>query len=248
MYYIGCSGWLYNHWQRPFYPDDLPKKDWLPYYASHFQTVEVNSTFYLSPSEKTVRGWYEKTPKDFLFTVKAHRYITHRKKLLDVKDAVAFFYQSLKPLKEKLGPILWQLPPRFTPDTDRLEHFLTLLNKKRINILEFRNALLFENAEVYDLAASYGVTVCTVIAPDLPTIWKKTTDILYVRFHGVDEWYSGKYSQKTLKNITDNIKEVKPRDAYIYFNNDEAGYATENVRMMEKILLRELDSNQRYPR
>lgn len=235
MYHIGCSGWQYNHWQHPFYPPDLPKKDWLAFYASFFHTVEINSTFYRTPSEKTLNTWYRNTPPNFIFSIKAHRYITHRKKLIDVEDAVPKLYAALAPLKEKLGPILWQLPPSLVPDSDRLETFFKLLDKKKINVLEFRNKALFADAKIATLAASYQVLLCTVIAPDLPTIWKPS-DTIFVRFHGVDEWYSGTYSLSTLRTIAAKIKKIQPRDAYIYFNNDEAGYAVENVRMMEALL------------
>ena len=136
---IGTSGWHYGHWAGPFYPADLPKDKWLEYYAQHFDTVEINNTFYHLPKEQSLKRWHKLAPKDFIYSVKANRYITHIKRLKDSQEVLDRFFGRVRLLKKKLGPVLYQLPPGLHKDLGRLESFIKLLPKQRPSVFEFRH-------------------------------------------------------------------------------------------------------------
>lgn len=235
-YHIGCSGFYYNDWAGDFYPEGLNKREWLEYYAQKFDTVEINNSFYRMPNEKTVEGWYKRTPKNFTFTLKGNRYITHIKRLKGVSDNIPTFYHLADLLKEKLACILWQLPPNFKVDHERLEDFCSTLSTHYRNVIEFRHQSWFEE-EVYDILRKHQVAYCIISAPGgLPEDIITTTNFSYIRFHGKTQWYKYDYSQKQLQEWRDKMEALETPDNYIYFNNDYDTRAIKNAYMLQHLL------------
>lgn len=235
-YHIGCSGFYYNDWKGLFYPEDLPKKKWLEYYAETFDTVEINNSFYRMPKEKTVQGWYDRVPENFSFTLKGSRYITHIKKLKDVGESVAYFYHLADILAEKLGSVLWQLPPAFRKNTERLEEFCRLLQPQYKNVLEFRHQSWFDE-EVYDIMRKYQVAYCVISAPgDLPEDVITTARHSYLRFHGKEDWYKYDYNDEQLKKWAHVLEEIDSDEVFIYFNNDYHANAIKNGNRLKELL------------
>ncbi|MHC4501072.1 MAG: DUF72 domain-containing protein [Planctomycetota bacterium] len=230
---IGTSGWHYNHWIGRFYPEDLPKSKWLEHYARHFDTVEINNTFYQLPKEVSIKRWRELAPKGFLYTVKANRYITHIKRLKDTSEELVRFFERVCLLKEKLGPILYQLPPSMHEDLDLLAGFIELLPGKRIAVFEFRHDSWYTEG-TYELLNKFNVGFCTHDLPGKESPRVITGDIIYVRLHGTTGRYSGNYSKPTLRKwaewIDDNLKGI--RAVYAYFNNDYNAYAINNAKTL----------------
>jgi len=237
-FYVGCSGWSYGAWAGKFYPAGLKQGEWLTYYAQHFNTVEVNMSFYRFPFKNMLKGWHNKTPKGFLFTLKANRMITHVKKLKGTEKLVGSFYSLADLLGEKLASILFQLPPSLRRDRHmkRLETFLKTLSSDHNNVIEFRHRSWFCK-DVYDLLASYNVVLCIVSAPDLPTDPVATGKIAYVRFHGIDSWYDYHYAEDELRKWAVQIKKLKV-DTFAYFNNDVNAYAPHNALELDRMLKR----------
>jgi len=234
--YIGCSGYHYKDWKGKFYPEAIDKKTWLRYYAYHFNSVEINNTFYKIPDKKTLNSWMEQTPADFRFSVKGSRYITHMKKLKDTKPHVENFYESIDPLRDKIGAVLWQLPGNLHRNNEKMETFCNELDDSYLNVIEFRHNSWFEK-EVYELVSKYNVGVCSLSAPgNLPEILEDGSNIIYLRFHGKEEWYRYHYSDKELENWIGKIKQSNANTSYIYFNNDYNAYAVENGIKMKKML------------
>jgi uncharacterized protein YecE (DUF72 family) len=226
---IGCSGWNYTHWRDVVYPRGLPASRWLDHYATLFDTVEINTTFYRLPSVAAVGGWVEQTPTDFVFAVKASRFLTHMKRLTDMDRGVRRFYARIEPLVEtpKAGPVLWQLPPNFHRNDERLEAALAALPAGR-HAFEFRHPSWFA-AEVYDLLRAHGAALVIADRPEVRRFQarERTADFVFLRFHhgGGD----GNYSHRQLAVWARRIEEWRSRgDVYAYFNNDWAGYAVEN--------------------
>jgi len=232
---IGTSGWHYNHWAGPFYPPELPKTKWLQFYAEHFDTVEVNNTFYRLPKESSVKNWYKQAPKNFLYTVKANRYITHIKRLKDASEPLERFLQIAGILEKKLGPVLWQLPPNFRKDLELLQTFLKLLPKKILAVFEFRHKSWFSE-DTYEMLNRFNAGFCTHDMPGNPTPRVITGNIIYVRFHGPTGKYAGNYSKSALRDwakwIKQHIEEV--RSVYAYFNNDIHGHAIQNAKTLKE--------------
>jgi len=234
-YYLGTSGWSYPHWKEIFYPEGLPQKKWLSFYSQHFNTVEINMTFYRFPKVDTLRGWLEKTPPDFKFTLKANRQITHLKRLKGVKSEIKYFYILADNLRDKLGCILFQLPPSITIDIELLEGFLSNLSSRYRNIIEFRHESWYTE-EVYELLKAYSAIFCNVSSAKVPDLVVETANTSYFRFHGITGGYRYNYSDDELKKWAEPIKKTKPKECYIYFNNDYRAYAVENCKMLGKIL------------
>jgi len=235
MKYLGCSGWYYGHWEGLFYPEGLAKNKWLEFYAKKFNTVEVNATFYRFPFPNMVKGWYNKTSKDFKFTLKGNRLITHVKKLKDVKKLVNSFYKTADILKEKLACILWQFPPSLKLDLKRLDKFCKDLNTKYNNVIEFRHKTWYCK-DVYKLLKKNRIGYCIVSAPNLPEDIKVTTKFAYIRFHGKKSWYGSRYSKKEMQEWAEIIKKLKVKDVYAYFNNDYNAYAVKNCLELKKLV------------
>ena len=235
---IGCSGWNYADWRGRVYPPGRPPRRWLAHYATLFDTVEVNSTFYRLAKPDAVARWVAETPPDFLFAVKASRYLTHMKRLGDMDRGVDRLYGGIAPLVEspKLGPVLWQLPERFRRDDDRLAFALERLPPGR-HCFEFRHASWF-TSEVYGLLHTFGVAL--VIGhdarrplPDAPL----TTDWTFIRFHYGARGRRGNYSEPELREWAARISELREAVAvHAYFNNDWEAFAVRNGLRLKRLL------------
>jgi len=228
---IGCSGWNYTHWRERFYPKGCPPARWLRYYAKHFDTVEVNATFYRLPTRKAVAGWVEQSPDGFLFAVKASRYLTHVKRLTDLDQGVERFYERLEPLLEtpKMGPVLWQFPETFRRDDERLADALGKLPLGR-HCFEFRHESWFHD-DVYALLREHGAALVIGDHPKRPFQERVlTTDWTFVRFHYGSRGRNGNYSGRELATWRRRIAAWRSRaDVYAYFNNDWNAYAIRNA-------------------
>lgn len=231
MIHIGTSGWVYPHWEGFFYPEKLQDPEKLAFYAETFKTVEINSSFYHLPNEKVFAGWYEKVPEKFIFSVKGSSYITHRKRLLDVSEPVNLFLSHAKLLKDKLGPILWQLPPSFRINLERLQGFLEILPTNKYQfVLEVRDKSWIIK-EFFNLLVKYNVALCLADTPDFPYQEELTANFVYLRFHGHEKLYGSKYTPRQLQNWAKKIKKwAKKKDVFVYFDNDAHGYAVENAK------------------
>lgn len=236
--FVGTSGWSYEHWKRGvFYPKNFPKKEELIFYAKLFKTVELNASFYHLPKVETFNNWYDQTPRDFLFSVKASRFITHIKRLKDCREPWDRFIDNAKNLKEKLGPALFQLPPRWKVDSQRLKDFVKILDKKLKYVFEFRDPSWFCD-EVYKILRKKNIALCIADSPNLPSAEEITANFVYIRLHGSKSLYSSRYTNEELKDWAKKIKKFLKEgfDVYVYFNNDAYGYAVENAREISQIL------------
>jgi uncharacterized protein YecE (DUF72 family) len=235
---VGCSGWNYADWRGRVYPEGCPPRRWLEHYATLFDTVEVNTTFYRLPTVKAVSGWVTATPEDFRFAVKASRYLTHIRRLTDLAGGVARFYERIEPLARtpKLGPVLWQLPANFHRDHERLRGTLTALPDGR-HAFEFRHESWF-TPEVYDLLRAHGAALVIGDHPERPfQAHELTADWTFIRFHYGSRGRNGNYSESELEEWAARIDGWRRRaDVYAYFNNDWRGYAVKNGLWLRKRL------------
>ncbi len=234
---IGTSGWHYNHWIGRFYPEKLPKDQWLQYYAQHFDTVEINNTFYHLPREQTMVHWHDRVPAHFLFAVKASRYITHVKKLNDPDESLQRFFQLAELLKRRLGPILYQLPPSLHKNLERLDAFLAVLPKRDHAVFEFRHPSWYEQ-DTFDLLHRRGVALCVHDMGGSAPPRVVTGGVVYVRFHGINSRYGGNYPDHVLQDWANWMQSqaAGARAIYAYFNNDAEGHALENARTLKCIM------------
>jgi uncharacterized protein YecE (DUF72 family) len=227
---IGCSGWNYPHWREVVYPQGLPQSRWLEHYASLFDTVEVNTTFYRLPRRDAVGRWVEQTPDEFVLAVKASRYLTHIRRLREMGSGVDRFYERIEPLvrSPKLGPVLWQLPANFRRDDERLASALEQLPAGR-HCFEFRHASWFV-PEVYELLRPHGAALVIGDHPERPfQTHELTTDWTLVRLHHGHRGRRGKYSETELDEWAQRIADWRRRaEVLVYFNNDWEGFAVEN--------------------
>lgn len=230
LIHIGTSGWQYDHWFGPFYPQDLDKKKLLLYYADHFQTVEINNTFYQLPTEKTLVTWRKGVPTGFIFSVKASRYITHMKKLKDPEEPLTNFLERIKILDDKLGPILFQLPPRWNFNADRLHFFLDKLPASYRYTFEFRDPSWL-NEQTYEALTQHGAAFCIYDFDGRLSPKEVTADFIYVRLHGPNGPYQGQYDTAVLSGWAGAFSTWarQGKEIYCYFDNDEAGYAVQNA-------------------
>lgn len=241
--FIGTSGFVYKHWGGGvFYPDGLPQKKWFEYYTEHFDTVELNVAFYRLPTEKAFESWYKRTPKSFAFSLKGSRFITHIKKLKDCEEPLKLYFDRAKLLREKLSVILWQLPPRYKKDMERLKIFIKYLKPydRYRHAFEFRDESWFSN-DVYELFRKADMAICEADWPGMPQNTPITASFVYLRRHGPEAekaHYSGCYSKKSLKEDARRIKNLlkKGKSIYVYFNNDEKGRAVKNSLELKGIL------------
>lgn len=235
QFYLGCSGFYYDHWRDRFYPPRLAKTKWLQYYAEHFNSLEVNSSFYRYPGESTVRGWYAKTPADFRFALKANRVITHTYKFHNTQQYVANFYKLAHILGEKLLCVLFQLPSFIHRNLELLEKIAAQVEPEVVNVVEFRHESWW-NSEVYDFMGRKGLVFCSVSASELPDVLVATAPTLYVRFHGKDGWYLGNYPDAELGRWAQKIKSQNAARVMCYFNNDVNANAVSNCMTLKKLL------------
>lgn len=235
--HIGTSGWNYKHWLGPFYPEHLPQDEMLCFYARHFDTVEINNTFYHLPTIKTFTSWRKQVSKDFLFAVKASRFITHMKKLKAPKTSAKKLFNRMQKLEETLGPVLFQLPPGWRRNDERLARFLESLPARHQYVFEFRDASWFKQ-DIYDLLKQHNVAFCIHDFRGQKTPREITADFTYVRMHGPRKAaYSGSYQPRVLQNWAQQIAEwqKKLKDIYIYFNNDAEGNAIKNALKLRQL-------------
>ncbi len=237
QWHIGCSGFHYSDWKGKFYPEGLPQKKWFDYYCEHFDTIELNVTFYRFPQLLFLQNWYNKSPAEFRFAVKAPRAITHYKKFNDTADLVTSFYDTINDgLQEKLGPVLFQMPPSFHYDAEKLERIINSLNPSFNNVLELRH-LSWWRDDVYKRLAEHNITFCGMSHPTLPDDVIQNTTSVYYRFHGVPNLYRSPYSMAFLQNVVNAVKhnhEVK--QGWFYFNNDYDAVGVENAKDMLRLI------------
>ncbi|HET7758447.1 MAG TPA: DUF72 domain-containing protein [Gaiellaceae bacterium] len=236
---IGCSGWNYQHWRNGvFYPPRLAARRWLDFYSAHFDTVEINSTFYRLPRETAVANWVRESRPGFLFAVKMSRYTTHIKRLRDLGPSIALFYDRIRPFlgSPKFGPVLWQLPPDFRRDDDRLASALAQLPAGR-HCFEFRHESWFAEP-VYALLREHGMALVIGDDPRRPfQTYELTTDWTFIRFHSGTRGRGGNYSQTELEEWSRRIEAwAGVGDVYAYFNNDWNGYALRNGATLQRLL------------
>lgn len=231
--FIGTSGWSYKHWKGNFYPAEIKDQQEFDFYQTHFHSVEINSSFYHLPKTETFAGWRKKSQKNFIFSVKASRYITHMKKLKNEEGALENFLEQASQLKSKLGPILFQLPPGWKFNQERLEEFLRQLPKKNRYAFELRNHSWF-NETTYDLLSRYNCALCIYDLEHFLSPIKITAHFVYIRFHGPASKYAGKYSKQFLKSWAKKLLKWKDEglDVYVYFDNDQNGYAAFNAQSL----------------
>lgn len=263
-YYIGTSGWQYGDWSfdyaqdklNYFYPPKLPKRKWLEYYSGHFKTVEINATFYHQMKPTTFANWARTVPEDFVFAVKASRFITHIRRLKNATGSMNRFIRPTVSLGKKLGPILFQLPPRFKADEKRLGKFLELsteiLGHKKTSkyselrthhsklklAFEFRDPSWFSES-IYKILRKYNAALVIAESGDhWPSAEVITADFTYLRFHGEGGSYASKYTDEELKVWASKIKKWQKTgfDVYAYFNNDVGAFAVDNAKTLLKLI------------
>ncbi|HEV2469601.1 MAG TPA: DUF72 domain-containing protein [Candidatus Sulfotelmatobacter sp.] len=228
--WIGTSGWHYKHWKGNFYPEKISGDAMLPYYAARLNSVELNNSFYRLPTEQAVETWVRQTPPDFLFSLKASRYITHLRKLLKPEDSIARFMTVAEGFGEKLGPILFQFPATWRINDERLQEFLRVLPPKRKYAFEFRHSS-WHTAEVRQTLAKFNAAVCVFEIAGSRCPVDVTADFVYIRLHGPGKAYQGKYSDEALAWWAEKIQNwaAQGLEVFIYFDNDQAGFAAQNA-------------------
>lgn len=233
---IGTSGWNYDHWRENFYPAGLGQKDWLDFYAGRFDTVEINNSFYSLPSAGTFSGWADTVPDDFQFSVKASRYITHMKKLKDPREPVANFVDSAGHLGKKMGPVLFQLPPRWRVNAGRLRKFLDQLPSGIRAVFEFRDSSWWDD-RVYSILSDYGAAFCIYHLAGRESPRELTAGFVYIRLHGPGDAYQGRYRKQDLGGWAGAALAWAEtgKDVYIYFDNDQNGYAPANAAELREM-------------
>ena len=215
----GCSSYYNSYWQQVFYPLGLPRSKWFDYYCEHFKTYELNATFYRFPTLKSLQSWYAKAPKDFVFGVKAPKIITHIKKFVNCQQEINDFYSICNEgLRDKLGCILFQLPPSFDYTPQRLELIISYMNSEFNNVIEFRNQSWWTE-QVYSALSEKGITFCNVSYPLLPEVLIKTKNIGYIRLHGKPDLFYSDYTEEQLQQLWTEVENSKFEQVFIYFNN-----------------------------
>jgi len=234
---VGTSGWNYEHWKGLFYPKDLAQDAWFDYYQEHFKTVEINNTFYQLPEEETFESWKEQARNEFIYAVKANRYITHMKKLKDPHEPMKNFLSRAEILKENLGPILWQLPPRWHANPERLEDFVQLLPVEIDHVFEFRDPDWFQE-KIREILERNEMIFCIHDKEEVGCPNWFTTSTVYLRFHGSQGDYGGRYGKDALRPWADQIRDWRDggRSIFAYFNNDESGSALKDVKALLELL------------
>jgi uncharacterized protein YecE (DUF72 family) len=235
-YHVGCSGWYYWHWQGDFYPASLPRTEWFPHYAQHFRTVELNAPFYSWPTVATVQGWRKQAGRRrFIYTVKVSELITHVKRFVGTKTLARDFGHIADLLGDRMGCFLFQLPPSFDYTPARLRSIVAQLDPTRRNVVEFRHRSWWKES-VYAAFRDHGITFCSCSGPRLPDALIKTSDDVYVRFHGTSRWYRHDYTRAELSEWALKVKDSGARSVWAYFNNDRDCHAIRNSLQFLRLL------------
>ena len=233
---VGCSGWVYRHWKDDFYAG-VPQRLWFQHYAGHFDTVEINASFYRQPAPAMWQAWKDKAPPGFVYAIKCNRFITHLKKLAGVEQSTADFLALARALDGHLGPILYQLPPMLKPDLGRLEAFLALLPADLEHVVEFRSTAWYDEP-VLDLLDRHGVGFVTHDLVGLVSPRWASGRTAYVRFHGTGGKYHGRYSDEEMESWAEWLvaQRAQGRSAWAYFNNDIGGDALLDAANLQRAL------------
>jgi len=232
--HIGTSGWTYDGWRGPFYPRDIPKREWLAFYAGSFSTTEINGSFYRTPSLEAVAAWRDQTPDEFLFAWKASKFITHWKRLGETcENSIELMETRLRVLHRKAGPVLFQLPARFTANRERLASFLRMLPDRYQYAFEFRHESWYDDP-IFDLLHENDISLCLSDHHDAPAPWKITARHVYVRGHGPDGRYRDNYAPATLQAWARHIRTWRRqrREVFVYFDNDQKSAAPTDARRL----------------
>jgi uncharacterized protein YecE (DUF72 family) len=237
---VGTSGWHYRSWHGPFYPARTKIKDFLTYYVQHFDTAEINNSFYRLPSEQAVRAWHVSTPKRFLFAWKASRFITHMKRLKGIEESIDLVFGRMDVLGDKFGPVLFQLPPTFKADAEtreRVARCLSLIPESRRCAFEFRHPSWYEEP-AFRILRDHNAALCISDHADAPAPWEATADFTYVRAHGTNGRYAGSYSAETLQTWAGHIADWRKsgRGVYVYFDNDIKSAAPGDAQTLLRLL------------
>ena len=234
---VGCSGWVYKHWRGLFYPEGLPQTRWFARYAEEFDTVEINNSFYRLPSPETFDKWRRQAPADFCYAVKANRFLTQAKKLLECEEPMERMMSAVRHLGDRLGPMLYQLPPSMKLNLERIERFLKILPPDVASVFEFRNGSWYV-PKVYALLERHGASFCVHDMPGSASERIAVGPVAYVRFHGGEGKYWGRYSDEGLLSWTDWLVDQsrQGRTCWCYFNNDIHGHAIEDARTLKSMV------------
>ena len=235
--FVGTSGWVYKGWAGSFYPEGLPPREHLAFYAFNFNTVEINASFYRLPSESMARGWRERAPEGFIYAVKGSRFITHMKKLNVDRKSIDIFFDRANLLKEHLGPILWQLPPNLHYDPVRLDKFLSMLPGELRYAVEFRHPSWI-NEGTFDVLRKHDASHVHLSSMAMPMDLTVTADFIYIRFHGLQGGFAHDYTRAELKPWAEHCHAAlrKGLEVYAYFNNDANTRAPANAKMLIEMI------------
>ena len=235
--FVGTSGWSYSDWVGPFYPPDLPTREWLGFYSSQFRTVELNVTFYRLPFEPMLHAWNQRAPDGFLFAVKGWRRITHVLRLDSVDEPLRVFGERIQLLGDHLGPVLWQLPPSLRYDPERLDRFAQQLPRDWRHAIEFRHTSWL-CADTYDLLRRHGLALVLVSSLRMPMVTEVTAPFVYLRFHGLEGGYAHDYTLAELRPWAEFARQqlAEGHEVFAYFNNDVAAQAIVSARRFEQLV------------
>ena len=236
-WFIGCSGFHYKHWKNVFYPEGLPQSRWFQFYTEHFNTLELNVTFYRFPTLKSLQAWYNKAPEGFVFSAKVPRWITHYRKFEETERMLGDFYGLLKDgLKEKMGSVLFQLPGQFVYSKEKLEKMIAQIDYSFTNVIEFRNKEWWRK-DVMQVLKKQNISFCGVSYPKLPDDAVINTKTPYYRFHGVPKLFYSQYTKTFVKKIFTQLAAKKtPTTIYVYFNNTATQAAINNARYLQSLI------------
>jgi uncharacterized protein YecE (DUF72 family) len=234
---IGTSGWHYKHWIGTFYPPKTPASKMLAFYVDRFDTVELNNSFYRLPTKTALESWRDSTPENFVFAAKGSRFLTHMKKLKDPETGLARFFDCIDVLGEKLGAILFQLPPNWTVDLGRLESFLEALPPTHRYAFEFRNPT-WDAEEVYRILRRHNAAYCIFHLAGFQSPLEITADFSYIRLHGPGGKYQGSYTEQQLKTWSRRIRgwQHMLNQIFVYFDNDDSGFAAHNALTLKQLV------------
>lgn len=235
--YIGTSGWHYKHWKGTFYPEGTKDAQQMEYYLQHFNTVEINNSFYKLPSSTTFDKWKGAVPDDFIFAIKGSRFITHMKKLKVQRENIEKFFNGTDRLEEKAGPILFQLPPGWKINAERLKDFLAQLPSDYRYTFEFRNDTWYDE-KIYDLLKKNNCAFCIYELAGHKSPMEVTADFVYIRLHGPGDKYQGSYDHAILQSWADRCRgwQNEGKDVFVYFDNDQEGYAAFNAKTLKEMV------------